>query len=147
MTFFEFANNVQDFSIDKFENELIVFIESSQKIKDLQESQFDNGLDGDGNLLGRYSKLTEILSGGKKVFGEPYNLLDTGDFRNKLKINTIKKSNDLSFFFDSTGKNTNSLLDLIGQRMFGLQQKNIEILTSEAEFFAIDLILKNYKLK
>lgn len=147
MTFFEFANNVKDFSIDKFENELIALIESSEKIKELQESQFDEGLDSGGNLLGRYSKLTQILSGGKKVFGEPYNLLDTGDFRNKLKINTIKKSDDLSFFFDSDGKNTNSLLDLIGKRIFGLQQKNIDTLTSEAKIFAIDVILKNYKLK
>ena len=147
MNFFEFANNVQDFSIDKFENELIVLIESSEKIKQLQENQFDDGLDSDGNFLGRYSMLTQILSGGKKAFGEPYNLLDTGDFRNKLKINNIKKSDDLSLFFDSKGKNTNNLLDLVGERMFGLQEKNINKLIIESKAFAIDVILKNYKLK
>lgn len=147
MNFFQFAENIKNYSVDKFENDLIKEIESSDSIKELQEMQWDKGQDSDGNVLGLYSKATEILSFGRKKAGTPFDLYDTGDFRKQTKINTIEKENDLSFFFDSTGKNTNDLLQKIGPRMFGLQNQNQNKMAFEAQEIAVELLKKNLKLK
>ena len=52
-----------------------------------QDQLLEKGIDETGNALrnkdnGRttYSRLTEILSNGRKKEGEPYNLLDSGEF-------------------------------------------------------------------
>lgn len=147
MNFFQFAENIKNYPVDKFENDLIKEIESSDSIKELQEMQWDKGQDSDGNVLGLYSKATEILSFGRKKAGTPFDLDDTGDFRKQTKINTIEKGSDLSFFFDSTGKNTNDLLQTIGPRMFGLQNQNINKMGVEAKEIAVRLLKKNLKLK
>ena len=147
MDFFEFAENIKNYSVDKFENDLIKEIESSESIKELQESQWDKGQDSDGNILGLYSKATEILSFGRKKTGTPFDLYDTGDFRKQTKINTIENGSDLSFFFDSTGKNTNDLLQTIGPRMFGLQNQNQNKMANQAQEIAVELLKKNLKLK
>ena len=147
MNFFQFAENIKNYPVDKFENDLIKEIESSDSIKELQEMQWDKGQDSDGNVLGLYSKATEILSFGRKKAGTPFDLDDTGDFRKQTKINTIEKGSDLSFFFDSTGKNTNDLLQTIGSRMFGLQNQNQNKMAFEAQEIAVELLKKNLKLK
>lgn len=147
MNFFQFAENIKNYPVDKFENDLIKEIESSDSIKELQEMQWDKGQDSDGNVLGLYSKATEILSFGRKKAGTPFDLDDTGDFRKQTKINTIEKGSDLSFFFDSTGKNTNDLLQKIGPRMFGLQNQNQNKMAFEAKEIAVELLKKNLKLK
>ena len=38
------------------------------------------GTDINGNVIGRYTTNTEIMSGGEKKAGQPYNLKDTGEF-------------------------------------------------------------------
>ena len=49
-----------------------------------------HGTDYDGNVIGYYSPVTEIMSGGKKIAGKPYNLKDTGYFYNSFNIKVFK---------------------------------------------------------
>ena len=50
-------------------------------IKLIQDKQLiEKGVDSEGRVIGYYSAFTEILSGGKKKEGDPYNLEDTGEF-------------------------------------------------------------------
>ena len=44
-----------------------------------QDQLFKKGIDGDGDIIGRYSQMTESINSEKKE-GTPYTLFDTGDF-------------------------------------------------------------------
>lgn len=146
MNFFEFAENLKNYPTNKFEDDIAIQLDSSNEIIELQKSQWDKGEDSNGKVLGYYSKMTEILSGGRKKQGDRFNLLDTGDFRNQTYLLTMGKSNDLIFDFDSTGTNTSELLERIGSTIFGLQDKNKEQFTQIAQETAMDLLNKNLKL-
>lgn len=56
-------------------------------IQMIQKDQLtDKGVDEDGDILGLYSRATEILSGGKKPEGDPYNLNDSGEFYRSMAV-------------------------------------------------------------
>lgn len=147
MNFFEFADNLKKYPAYQFAFDLQDFLTSDEKIADLQREQWAEGEDSNGNLLGRYSKMTEILSGGIKKAGEPYNLFDTGDLYSKTRLLSGIKDNDLLFDMDSTGVNKPELLQKLGSRIFGLQDKNKEKFTAIAVEKAIQLLNTNLKLK
>lgn len=44
-----------------------------------QDQLFDQGIDGDGDIIGYYSEWTEMLNP-EKVAGTPFTLFDTGEF-------------------------------------------------------------------
>jgi hypothetical protein len=147
MNFFEFAENLKNYTTDKFTDDLATQLDNSKEILELQKAQWNKGEDSNGKVLGYYSQMTEILSGGKKKEGDRFNLLDTGDFRNQTYLLTMGKSNDLIFDFDSSGVNTPKLLQSIGPTIFGLQASNKEKFTQIAQDAAIELLNKNLKLK
>lgn len=69
--------DVQEYIIDKLlqDNQLRKSLTGlNQSITDLQTGSTT------------YSVLTEILSGGRKKAGTPYNLFDTGDFYNSMRV-------------------------------------------------------------
>lgn len=147
MNLFEFAENIQNYSTDKFMNDLSAELDSNQEVLDLQLSQWDKGEDSNGQVLGYYTKMTEILSGGKKKEGDRYNLLDTGSFRASTYLLPMEKSNDLVFDFDSSDSKTSELIQKIGPSIFGLQDKNIERFTLIAIEKAKQILNTNLKLK
>ncbi len=147
MNLFEFAENIQNYSTDKFMNDLSAELDSNQEVLDLQLSQWDKGEDSNGQVLGYYTKMTEILSGGKKKEGDRYNLLDTGSFRASTYLLPMEKSNDLVFDFDSSDSKTSELIEKIGPSIFGLQDKNIERFTLIAIEKAKQILNTNLKLK
>ena len=147
MNFFEFAENINRYSVDKLVDDIQIAIEKNAKVLELQKNQWQEGKDSNGNLLGLYSYATEILSGGRKKKGEPFDLYDTGDFYKKTNLFGEQKNNDITFFFDSDGTNAGKLLERLGERIFGLQQKNIDITTEIVQETMCDLINKNLKLK
>ena len=147
MNFFEFAENINRYPVDKLVDDIQISIEKNAKVLELQKNQWQEGKDFNGNLLGRYSYATEILSGGRKKRGEPFDLYDTGDFYRKTNLFGEQKNNDITFFFDSDGIVAGKLLERLGERIFGLQQKNIDITTEIVQETMCDLINKNLKLK
>lgn len=147
MNFFEFADNIKRYDSKMLLDDLQVEIEKSKDVVTLQLEQWDKGEDSNGKVLGYYSLMTEILSGGRKKQGERYNLLDTGDFRSKTYLFPLQKQNDIMFNYDSSGKNTSVLLDKIGPTIFGLQPKNKEQFTAIAVEKAIQLLKINLKIQ
>lgn len=45
------------------------------------------GIDTEGNIIGVYSFATEVITGGRKQEGEPFDLTDTGAFIDSWKVN------------------------------------------------------------
>jgi hypothetical protein len=148
MNLFDFADNLATYSPTKFLNDLGETLAQSDEATDLQRQQWQKGEDVAGNVLGLYSKQTEILSNGSKVAGTPYTLLDTGDFYANTHLFNTQKTDTLLLNFDSPGgKNTVDLLKKIGARMFGLQPQSIDKLTQIAQESANNLLSTNLKLK
>jgi hypothetical protein len=103
-----------------------------QIIEWVQKDQLmDKGIDGtggpitdrDGNQF--YSIWTEILSGGKKKAGDPYNLNDTGAFYRGMFVNVLRDS----FVVDSDEAIKEDGTDLFyeyGDDIVGLTDENME---------------------
>lgn len=106
--------------------------------------------DDKGNLLPRYSATTEELSGGEKKQGEPYNLLDTGDFYGSFKIDLNGDSFDIlanTIKFDETGESTDLDDYAISGSVVGLTDENLQKLIEEIKPLMIkpltEMLLKN----
>ncbi len=50
------------------------------------------GVDENNEIIGTYSYMTELISGGRKQEGDPYNLNDTGEFFRSMYIKVLKDS-------------------------------------------------------
>ena len=147
MNLFEFVENLNKYTVDQFLDDLQISLEKNEYVLALQKQQWNEGLDSDGNILGRYSKATEIITEGRKKAGELFDINDTGETRRKLVLYGQQESNDLLFYFDDDSKAMPELLEIIGQRLFGLQDKNMSQFIMIAQTTAIDLLNKNLKLK
>ncbi len=59
----------------------------------IREAQLmDKGVDEDNQIIGTYSFMTELISGGRKQEGDPYNLNDTGASFRSMYIKVLKDS-------------------------------------------------------
>ena len=59
----------------------------------IRESQLmADGVDEDNQIIGTYSFMTELISGGRKQEGDPYNLNDTGEFFRSMYIKVLADS-------------------------------------------------------
>jgi len=52
----------------------------------------EQGVNSEGNIIGYYSQMTEILSEGRKKRGEPYDLNDTGEFFRSMYVQVLADS-------------------------------------------------------
>ena len=52
----------------------------------------DEGVDMDGDIIGEYSKATEIISGGEKLEGDHFTLNDSGSFYRSMFIRVLQDS-------------------------------------------------------
>ncbi len=131
MDVFDLQSRLNKFDVRK---ELIgILSELEQKILDLnrKDQLFEKGENNEGTVIGIYKPLTEVLSGGKKKAGQPYNLFDTGDFYKKFTFDY--KNGTLDLF--STDNKLDEIFDRIEKEgrvdpksIFGLTIKNTEIL-------------------
>lgn len=147
MNFFEFADNLNRYSSAMLVDDLQLGLENNEFAIALQRQQWNEGLDSNGDLLGRYSKETEIITDGRKKAGETFDIFETGETRRNLSLNGQQGGGDITFYFDSKSQALPELLGRIGGRLFGLQNKNINQFTQIAQDLAADLLNKNLKLK
>ncbi len=65
---------------------------TKQQIIDwIQKDQLtDKGVDGFGEIIGRYSYATQVISKGRKLYGEPFDLFDEGDFYGSMFVSVFK---------------------------------------------------------
>jgi len=146
MDFFAFAELLQNYSTSRFVYDLQTELERNNDAIQLQKDQWKIGLDAHGVILGLYTKGTEAINP-SKVAGTPFTLFDTGDFYEQTHLFGNIKDNDLLFNFDSSGTNTGALIARLGERIFGLQDKNIDQFTQIAQDLAIEILNTNLKLK
>lgn len=146
MNFFDFSETLEKYTVEKFIDDFTDDLASEKQITEIQESQWDEGKDGNGNLLGLYSKTTEILSFGRKKAGTPYNIFDTGETRKNLYLFPEVKNKDVLFNFDTQSAAMPNLLELVGPRLLGLAPKNQDRFTEIAQETAIKILNTNLKL-
>jgi len=95
------------------------------------------GVDADGNVIGYYSRLTEIISGGRKKEGDRFTLEDTGDFYKSMFItvlrNAIEIDGDVNKFKDQ---------DWYTSRILGLTDENFTKLIETVKARYIDYARK-----
>jgi len=76
----------------------------------------------DKKPLGFYSAATELITDGRKKRGEPFNLLETGDFLDGL----FAKVQQNSILFDTTdSKKKEVIANLLNNNVFGLQDDDL----------------------
>ncbi len=94
------------------------------------------GTDIDGNVIGYYSYVTELISKGKKQEGTPYTLNDTGYFYDSFKIDVF---NDY-IVIDADGAKDDIDWSAPSEKVLGLAQYQFEILNDYLVPKLIDLI-------
>ena len=122
-------------SVDSSVRRMILFMIQNDQLR-------KEGIDEDGDVIGWYSQLTEILSGGKKKFNTHYTLDDTGEFFRQMFVTVL---ND-SMIIDSNGadkSNGDNLFNKYGEGIIGLTDENMDKLVA---ILRIKYIQKTRKL-
>lgn len=103
----------------------------------IQDDQLmKQGIDENEQIIGYYSRATEIITGGRKKAGEKYNLYDTGEFYRSMNIEIGS-----DYFMidadpvktDDTGKQTD-LFIRYGEGIIGLTEQNTEKLIEKLQY-------------
>lgn len=99
----------------------------------------DKGVDENGEVIGFYSMLTEVVSKGKKQQGEHYTLDDTGEFFKSFYITVLKDS----FVINADGqKDEDNLFDKYGNGIIGLTDESIEVVKARIKEGFINYLLQ-----
>ena len=105
-----------------------------KKILDwIRNDQLQKGIDEDGDIMGLYSKWTEIINPEKKE-GTPYTLYDTGDFYKSLFIDVLNEYFEIDgqgLKVDAESGITTDLFKWLGDGIVGLTDENKDKLTEE----------------
>lgn len=82
------------------------------------------GIDEAGRVIGYYSFLTEIISGGAKEEGDPYDLNDSGSFYRSMFVQVFKDS----FVIDATSATFQEMKtqDWYSDGILGLTDENLQ---------------------
>ncbi|MBC7652326.1 MAG: hypothetical protein H7101_11310 [Deinococcales bacterium] len=148
MNFFDFSDNLNNYSAVKLLDDLQVQLEKTPEATDLIKQQWNEGIGSDGKILGRYSKATEIITNGRKVAGTTYDIFDTGETRQKLTLFGFQKSGDIDFLFESDSQAMPELLQRIpADILLGYTEKDKDKFTAIAVEKAIILLNTNLKLR
>ncbi len=116
MDVLEWHEKFQKFNTNDLFTYFINWIENDaeKEFTEFQTKQWEKGENQEGQIIGYYKKLTEILSGGRKKEGEPYTLEDTGAFYKNLLIYASKESNnDLSIEIDDLDSKKDEIFETI----------------------------------
>lgn len=76
-----------------------------------------------GKPIGFYSRATELITGGRKKAGDPFDLLESGDF---LEGVFAKVQKDSIFFDTKDSKKKEVLGNLLTDNIFGLQEEDLK---------------------
>jgi len=96
-----------------------------------------HGTDIDGNVIGYYSLATEVLSGGEKQAGKPYNLKDTGYFYDSFKIDVFSDY----IIIDADGLKDNVDWSAPSEKVLGLAEYQLKIL----KLYLVPKFIKAFK--
>lgn len=104
------------------------------------EQLYNEGVDEFGQIIGTYSRYTEILNPEKQE-GTPYTLYDTGEFYNSLMIEVLDDSIEINgdgLKVDEFGQTTD-LFEEYGYEIIGLtEESKAKLATELIERFSIE---------
>ena len=87
-----------------------------------QATIFENSQDVNGRSIGFYSKATELITNGSKSQGQPFDLMETGDFLESI----FAKVTSNAIQFGATDPKLKSILNhLLTNDIFGLQDDDL----------------------
>lgn len=106
--------------------DIFVFIRSIEKyLIKLNTDQIEvDSMDIFGKPIGFYSKATDIITGGKKAFGDPFTGRYTGEWMRNWYVTVL----DNQFYFGSSDPKTDDILDSpnwLSKSLFGLTDDNL----------------------
>jgi hypothetical protein len=108
----------------------------------IQEDQLrKQGIDEDGNVIGEYSEVTEMINP-EKIAGTHYTLFDTGEFYESMRIVVLNDSIVIEADADKRNKDgeTENLFEKYGDGIIGLTTENKQRLANElSRRFRIEL--------
>jgi hypothetical protein len=89
----------------------------------IQKDQLTNkGIDKNGDVIGTYSYVTELISGGRKQQGDHYTLDDTGDFYRSMYVQVLRESIVINA---NANKGLDNLFVKFGTGIIGLTDENL----------------------
>lgn len=97
-----------------------------------QDQLMKEGIDENGNIIGTYSPVTELINP-KKIAGEHYTLFDTGEFYRSMFIVVLSDSFVIDadpIKIDDNGEKTN-LFEEYGEGIIGLTDESKQKLVQE----------------
>lgn len=109
----------------KVSNDLFNYIRSLEALFEAynRATLHEDSQDVNKKPIGFYSFATELITGGRKAKGQPFDLFETGDFLNQL-FAKVGKDN---IFFDTTdSKKQEVLSNLLTDNIFGLQDEDLQ---------------------
>ncbi len=112
---------------ERLSKDLFKFIRSIEKeILDLEKKRIsEDSKDIFGKPIGFYSSGTEIMSGGKKKAGDPFDGIDTGDWMKGFYMQEVSGV----LRFSSKDPKNNAILNSenwLSEELFGLSDKQLE---------------------
>lgn len=157
MNLFDFIDNMRNYPVVKFVDDLSNELEANPIYKALLAEQWEKGIDGNDQQFPVYSYVTELFSKYEdptpirpKIANEPYNLMWTGDLFNKTGMFVQTDNGDLFFMVDSSSDHKDSLETLLlssGKEydIFKLANEGMTKFILAAQEAAIDLLNTNLK--
>lgn len=149
MSNFEFQlQRAKEIDAEIVSKQLFDYIKSlSKDLIELNKKQLnEDSKDIHGKAIGFYSKATELITGGAKGAGEPFNAKDTGKFLDSFYMTVY---NDV-FFFGSTDPKTDDILssdNWLSSDLFGLTEENLNmVIESKFKPFILDYYKKQLLL-
>tara|TARA_R110000744_G_scaffold97622_1_gene188612 strand:+ start:5281 stop:5724 length:444 start_codon:yes stop_codon:yes gene_type:complete len=89
----------------------------------IRESQLrSKGIDENENIIGFYSRTSEIISNGRKKAGTPFTLYDTGEFYRSMFIVVLKESILIDANYTKMQDQNWWSIDILG-----LTEKNLDV--------------------
>jgi hypothetical protein len=112
---------------NKLQNDLFKFIRSIEKeLLDRNKKQLqENSKDIFGKPIGFYSQATEIITGGRKAKGQPFDAFETGDFFKGFYMQEVSGV----LRFGSTDPKTHDILkseNWLSDELFGLSDEDLK---------------------
>lgn len=123
-TFLQLQKRAERLTPQKISRDLFAFVRTLEKrMADYNRFQIsENSKDVFGKPIGFYSRATEQISEGRKPFGTPFTLFDTGVFLPSL----FAKVQGQQVLFGATDPKTGEVLEnLLSKDIFGLSDNDL----------------------
>lgn len=130
MNFQQAIEKAKNLSPERINNDFFEFV---RKIREELADYNRRALNEDsqdiyGKAIGFYSRATEEITEGRKEFGQPFDLKETGVF---LESIFAKVSNDSIFFGANDPKLNDIILNLLSKEILGLRDEDLQTVIAE----------------